>query len=269
MAGLAAWFDTIAPRDQLRYVTGQLQELVLQNARAGAFKITLASGAALHTFEFKNAHRLVALLSPRENLDGRQINPAVTVALAYYPFGRGKQVVDVTLGQDNVLSYEDVAGLAAEKVVGDRIIATGLGALGALLICLGGAARIARRGSEKVAWLNPYETRSEVLVVLLILFAGPLVAILAEPATLHRRFGVEAFHLPIEYVLSTALALLFFLFLWLGYMGLSALELRAMRDGRVGKSGLTGEISSLWFLIFPILFWIVFAVMIGGGPSVP
>jgi hypothetical protein len=193
----------------------------------------------------------------------------VAVALAYYPFGRGKRVVDVTLGQDNVLSYEDVASLAAEKVVGDRNIAIGLGALGALLIFLGGAARIARGGSEEFAGLNPYETRSEVLMVLLILFGGPLVAMLAEPATLHRRFGVEAFHLPIEYVLSIALALLFFLLLWLGYMGLSTLELRAMRDGRIGKAGLTGEISSLWFLIYPILFWIVFAVMFGGGPSAP
>jgi hypothetical protein len=269
MNGLVAWLNTIPPRDQLRHVTGQLQELVLQSARAGAFKITLASGGALHTFEFKNAHRLVALLSPGEKLEGRQINSAVTVALAYYPFGRGKQVVDVTLGQDNVLSYEDVASLAAGKVVGGRNIAIGLGALGALLIFLGGAARIAGGGSEEVAGPDPHETRSEVLVFLLILFVGPPVAILAEPATLHRSFGVEAFHLPIEYVLSIALALLFFLLLWLGYMGLSALELRAMRDGRVGKTGLIGEISSLWFLIYPILFWIVFAAMFGGGPSAP
>jgi hypothetical protein len=269
MSGLVAWLEAIGPRDQLLHVTGQLQELVLQNARAGAFKITLAPGGVLHTFEFKNAHRLVALLSPRENLDGRQIDPAVTVALAYYPFGRGKRVVDVTLGQDNVLSYEDVASLAAEKVVGDRNIAIGLGAVGALLMFLGGAARIARGGSEDVAGPNPYETRSEVLVFLLILFGGPIVAILAEPATLHRRFGVEAFHLPIEYVLSIALALLFFLPLWLGYIGLSALARQAMRDGGVGKAGLILEIGPLWFFIYPGLFWIVFAMMFGVGPSAP
>jgi hypothetical protein len=210
MSGLVAWLEAIRPRDQLRHVEGQFQELVLQNARAGAFKITLVSGGALHTFEFENAHRLVTLLSPRENLDSRKINPAVTVALAYYPLGSGERVVDGTLGQDNVLSYEEAASLGAEKVVEDRNIAIGLGALGALLMFLGGVARIARSGSADVAGLTPYETRSGVLVFLLILFGAPLVAVLAEPATLHRRFGVEVFHLPIEYVLSIALALLFF-----------------------------------------------------------
>jgi hypothetical protein len=269
MAGMLAWTQTVPPRDELRLVTGQLQELVLQNARAGAFKITLASEGVLHTFEFKNAHRLVALLSPRESPEGRQIDRAVTVALAYYPFGRGKQVADVTLGQDNVLSYKDVASLAAEEVVRDRNTAIGLGALGALLIFLGGAARIARGGLGDVAAPNSNTTHSEVLMVLLILFGGPLVVILAEPATLHRAFGVEAFHLPIEYVLSMALALFFFLPLWLGYMGLFALVRRATRDGRVGKAGLIREVGPPWFFIYPILFWLVFATMFGVGPPAP
>jgi hypothetical protein len=269
MAGMLAWTQTVPPRDELRLVTGQLQELVLQNARAGAFKITLASEGVLHTFEFKNAHRLVALLSPRESPEGRQIDRAVTVALAYYPFGRGKQVADVTLGQDNVLSYKDVASLAAEEVVRDRNTAIGLGALGALLIFLGGAARIARGGLGEVAAPNPNTTHSEVLMVLLILFGGPLVVILAEPATLHRAFGVEAFHLPIEYVLSMALALFFFLPLWLGYMGLFALVRRATRDGRVGKAGLIREVGPPWLFIYPILFWLVFATMFGVGPPAP
>jgi hypothetical protein len=286
--GLLAWFDTIAPRDQLRHVTGQLQELVPQDTRAGAFKITLASGGALDTFEFENAHRLVALLSPKEDLDGRQINPAVTVALAYYPFGRAKQVVDVTLGQDNVLSYEDVARLAAEKVIVDRNTAIGFGALGALFIFLGSAARIAGGGSGRVAGLSPCESHNKGLVLFLtynedlvlfwlVIFGGPLVVILADPTTLHRKFGVEALHLPIEYVLSIALALLFFLPLWLSYLGLSAVGLRAMRDGwGIGKTsliweiaGLIWEISPLWFFIYPILFWIVFAMTLGGGPSAP
>jgi hypothetical protein len=267
MNGLLASSNTIAPRDQLRQVTGQLQELVLQDARAGAFTITLASEGALHTFEFKNAHRLVTLLSPRENLDGRQINPAVTVALTYFPDGLGKTVVDVTLGQDNVLSYEDVASLAAKNVARDRNTAMGLGAFGALLIFLGGAAWIARVGLEEAA--APVTNGSEVLLILLIMFGLNLVVILAEPATLHRRFGDEAFHLPIEYVVSTALALLFFLPLWLSYMGLSALAHKAMRDGGVGKAGwIILNISPLWFFfIYPISFWLIFAVMF--GPSAP
>jgi hypothetical protein len=269
MSGLLAWLETIGPRDQLRHVTGQLQELALQNAGTGAFKITLASESAIQTFEFRNAHRLVVLLSPRENLQGRQVNPGVTVALAYYPFGREKHVVDVTLGQDNVLSYEELASLAAENVARDRNTAIGLGVLGALLILIGGAARIARGGSEEVAGLNPDGTRGEVLVFLLILFGGPLVAILAEPAMLHRRFGVEVFRLPINYVVSVALALLFFLPLWLGSVGLSALARQATRDDRIGKAGSLWEISALWLFIYPILFWIVFAATLGAGPSTP
>jgi hypothetical protein len=59
----------------------------------------------------------------------------------------------------------------------------------------------------------------------------------------------------------------FFLPLWLGYMGLSALELHAMRHGRVGKAGLIGEIGPLWFFIYPILFWIVYAAIFGVGSS--
>jgi hypothetical protein len=269
MSGLVAWLEMIGPRDQLRHVTGQLQELELQNARAGAFKITLTSGGVLHTFEFKNAHRLVALLSARENLEGRPISQAATVALAYYPFGRGKEVVEVILGQDNVLSYEDVASLAAENVARDRNTAIGIGVFGSLLIFLGGAALIARAGSEEVAGLEVYETGNEVLVFWLIVFALPLVAILAEPAMLHRKFGVEAFHLPIEYVLPMAIALLFFLPLWLAYIGLSALARRAMRDNGVGRIGLIFEIGPLWFFIYPVLFWIVFAAMFGGEPSAP
>ena len=58
-------------------------------------------------------------------------------------------------------------------------------------------ARIARGDLAQVA--SPFNTsRSEVLAVLLILFGGPLVVILAEPATLYRVFGVAAFHLRIE-----------------------------------------------------------------------
>jgi len=65
-------------------------------SRCRTFRITLASGDALYTFEFENAHRLVPFLSVGENLENRQIDGVVTVALAYYAFGRGKKVVNVT-----------------------------------------------------------------------------------------------------------------------------------------------------------------------------
>ena len=69
MSGLLAWLDTIPPRDQLLQITGELRELVLQDESAGAFKITVASGGALHSFEFEDARRLVDLLSPGANLE--------------------------------------------------------------------------------------------------------------------------------------------------------------------------------------------------------
>jgi hypothetical protein len=40
-------------------------------------------------------------------------------------------------------------------------------------------------------------------------------------------------------------------------------SLHAMRHGRVGKAGLIGEIGPLWFFIYPILFWIVYAAIFG------
>src|SRR5262245_50674900 len=120
MAGLLAWLDTIPPREQLLHATGRLHEMSLQDARTGTFKIKLAAGGTLHTFEFANAHRRVAQLSPRANPERRDIDRVVTAAVAYYAFGRGKKVVDVTVGQEHVLSYDDVTKLAAEKEVKDR-----------------------------------------------------------------------------------------------------------------------------------------------------
>jgi len=279
MAGLLAWLDTIPPPDQLRHVRGQLREMTMQDASAGAFKITLASGDALYTFEFENAHRLVALLSARENPEDRQIDQVVNVSLAYYTFGRGKKVVDVTLGQDNVLNYEDVASRAASKVVKYRNSAIGLGALGAFLILLGGAARFARGDSGELAAPNPDTTIG--VLCWLALYGLVLVVILTEPAILHRAFGTEAFQLPIEYVVPMALALLF-LPLWPGCMGLGALTRQAMRKGRGGKLGLIFEMRSLlasnnpterrtavkalWFFAYFTLLcttWIAYAAMIG------
>src|SRR5260370_19414784 len=40
MAGMLAWTQTVPPRDELRLVRRQFQELVLENARDGAFKLT-------------------------------------------------------------------------------------------------------------------------------------------------------------------------------------------------------------------------------------
>jgi len=276
MTGLLAWLDTIPPPDQLRHVRGQLREMALQDASAGAFRITVASGDALYTFEFENAHRLVALLSAREN---RQIDGDVNVSLTYFPFGRAKKVVDVTLGQDNVLNYEDVASGAARKMVKNRNSAIGLGALAAFLILLGGAARFAGGGLGELAAPNPDTTIG--VLCWLTLYGLVLVVILTEPAILHRAFGTEAFQLPIEYVIPMALALLF-LPLWPGCMGLGALTRQAMRKGRGGKLGLIFELRSLlasnnpterrtaikalWFFAYFTLLcttWIAYAAMIG------
>ena len=95
------------------------------------------------------------------------------------------------------------------------------------------------------------------------------MVILAEPARLYRVFGVEAFHLRIEYVLSMVLALLFFMPLWLSYIGLCALARHAMRSGRDDKAGLIWAVGSPCLCIYPILFWIVFAAMFGVGPPAP
>jgi hypothetical protein len=278
MTGLLAWLDTIPPWNQLRHVRGELHDIVLQSARTGAFKITLASGGKFYTFEFENAHRLVALLSQRDNSEARRIDPRATIAVAYYSFGRGMKVVDVTLGQDNVLSYKDVASLAAEKVVKDRNSAIGLGALGTFLIFLGGAARIAAGGSQYAA---PNADTTMGVLCWLTLYGLAVVVILTEPAILHSAFGARAFMLPIEYVLPMALALLF-LPLWPGCMGLSTLMRQATRKGIGGKLGLIIEMRSLlasrnpkerrtaieviWFFAYFILLctaWIAYAALLG------
>ena len=277
MARLVAWLGTIPPRDLLLHMEGQLQELRLQDASAGAFKITLLSGSTLHTFDFHNAHRLVALPSWTESLGNGQSE--ITVALRYFELGRQKRVVDVVLGKERVLSYDDVARLAAEKVAKDRNSAIGFGAVGAFLIFVGGLARLARGSTLQPAAPNPDTTIGALCW--LGFYGTVLVVMLTEPAILHRAFGAEAFHLPIEYVVPPALALLF-LPLWPGCMGLASLTRQAMHKGRGGKLGMVLEmrsalasnnpaerrmaIKTLWFLAYfglLVAAWIVYAAMIG------
>jgi hypothetical protein len=98
---------------------------------------------------------------------------------------------------------------------------------------------------------------------------------------LHRAFGAEAFHLPIEYVLPAALALIL-LPLWPGCVGLASPVQRAMRKGRGSKLGLILEIrwalasdnsaerrmaiKALWFFAYLGLLagaWIAYAAVLG------
>jgi len=280
LAGMAvgvAWLGTLPPREQLLHLTGQVQELKLQDAATGAFTITVLFAGALHTFEFDKAQRLVDLPAWRERRRGGR--GEMTAALQYFELARTTKVVDAVLGNERVLSFDEVARLAAEKATKDRDSAIGFGAMGALLISLGGLARLARGISQQPAAPNPDTT---IGVLCWLAFYGLiLVVMLTEPAILHRAFGAEAFHLPIEYVLPIALALLL-LPLWPGCMGLASLMRQAMRKGRGGKLGMILEMGSalasddpaerrmaiktLWFLAyfgFLAGAWIVYAAMIG------
>ena len=274
MNGLLAWLRTLPPREQLLHLTGQIQELKLQNPNTGAFTITLLSAGALHTFDFDNAHRLVGLPSSTETLgDGRG---EITATLHYFDIGRGKKVVDVVLGKERVLSYDKVASLAAEKAIKDRDSAIGFGVMGAVLISLGGLARLARGNSH-----HPATPNSIGALLWLVFYGLMLMVIVTEPAILHRAFGTEAFHLPIEYALPVVLALLL-LPLWPGCMGLTSLLRQAMRKGRGGKLGMILEMRSalasdnpaerrmamktLWFFAYFGLLagaWIAYSAMLG------
>jgi hypothetical protein len=171
-----------------------------------------------------------------------------------------------------------MAGVAA-AVARDHNGAIGFGATGAVLVSLGGLAWLARRSSHQPAAPNPDTTIAALCW--LALYALTLVVILTEPAILHRAFGTEAFHLPIEYVLPAALALLL-LPLWPGFVGFASLLRQAMKKGRGGtlgvllemRSGLVSDnpadrrmaIKTLWFFAYFALLvggWIVYAAMIG------
>ena len=114
-----------------------------------------------------------------------------------------------------------------------------------------------------------------------LLYGIVLMVMLTEPAIVHRAFGTEAFHLPIEYILPAALAVLF-LPLWPGFMGLASLTLRAAHNGRAGKLALVLEMGSalasgtpaerrmaikmLWLISYFTLLvvgWIFYAGMLG------
>jgi hypothetical protein len=275
MAAGVAWLNTLPPHEQLLHLTGQLQETRL-DASTGAARITLLSDGRLNTFEFDKTQRLAALPSWESLKDGQG---DIAVAVSYFEIGRSKKVVDVVLGKERVLSYDEVASRTGQKVAKDWQSAIGFAAIGALLICLGGLARLAQGDSQSLAVPNPETTIGAMLWVLL--YGGALVVMLTEPVTLHRAFGAEVFHLPIEYVLPAALALLFLPF-WPGFMGLAAITLHAMRKGRGGKVGLILEMRSalasrdsgerrdairmLWLLAYFTLLvggWIIYAAMLG------
>lgn len=274
MAAGVAWLNTLPPHAQLLHITGQLQELRLEDGSTGAFKITMVSGGKQHTFFVDGAKRAFAKSSLERRGQGN-----IAVALSYFEIGRSKRVVDVVLGEERVLSYEEVTTRTAEKVAKDRNTAIGIGAIGALLLFFGGLARLVRGGSHGIAAPDPDTTIGVVLWVLL--YGTALVVMLTEPVILHRAFGTEVFHVPIEYILPAALAVLF-LPLWPGFMGLASLTLRAMRKGRGGKLALVLEMGSalasgnpaerrmaikmLWLLTYFTLLvvgWIFYAAMLG------
>jgi len=276
MAGGVAWLNTLPPREQLLRLTGELQELRLEDAATGAFKITVVAEGKLYTFDFDHAQRPAALPSWVGPRYGRG---NIAVDLKYIEIGRHKKVVDVVLGNERVLSYDEVIKRTTEKVVKDRQSAIGFGAVGALLIFVGGLARLAQGSSHAFAMPNPEITIGAALWALL--YGTALVVMLTEPAILHRAFGAEVFHLPIEYVLPAALALLL-VPLWPGFIELASLTLKSLRKGRGGKLGMVLEMMSalasgapaerrmaikvLWLLAYlTLLFggWIFYAAMLG------
>jgi hypothetical protein len=276
MAGGVAWLNTLPPREQLLRLTGELQELRLEDAVTGAFKITVAAEGKLYTFDFDHAQRPAALPSWVGPRYGRG---NIAVDLKYIEIGRHKKVVDVVLGNERVLSYDEVIKRTTEKVAKDRQSAIGFGAVGALLIFVGGLARLAQGSSHAFAMPNPEITIGAALWALL--YGTALVVMLTEPAILHRAFGAEAFQLPIEYVLPAALALLL-VPLWPGFIALASLTLKSLRKGRGGKLGMVLEMMSalasgapaerrmaikvLWLLAYlTLLFggWIFYAAMLG------
>jgi hypothetical protein len=195
--------------------------------------------------------------------------------LDYFEIGRGRKVVDVVFGNERVLSYDKAASLATEKAIKDRNSSIGFGVMGAVLISLGGLARLARSNSHQ-----PTAASSGALLWL-VFYALMLVVMLTEPEILHRAFGTQAFHLPIEYVLPAVLALLL-LPLWPGCTGLTLLLREALRKGRGGKLGMILEMrsalasdnpaerrmamQSLWFFAYFAMLagaWIAYAAMLG------
>jgi hypothetical protein len=171
-----------------------------------------------------------------------------------------------------------MAGLAA-AVTKDLNSVMGFGATGGLFVALGGLAWMARRSSNQAVESNPELTIAALCW--LLLYGGMLVVMLTEPVVLHRAFGTEIFHLPIEFVLPAVLALVL-LPLWPGLVGLASLLRQAMGKGRRGILGVIAEMQSafasgrrahrrmalqaLWFFAYFILLtgtWIVYAAMLG------
>ena len=116
MAAGVAWLNTLPPREQLLRLTGELQELRLENAVTGVFNIALLSEGKLYTLEFDHAQRLAAMPS----LAGpRPSQGKIAVGLKYFEIGRNKKVVDVVLGEERVLSYDEAIKRTTEKVAKD------------------------------------------------------------------------------------------------------------------------------------------------------
>jgi len=267
MAGLVAWLDTVPPADQLLHMTGQLSNLTVRDAKTSAFTITLESGNAPSTFDLDNARALVAHPSGTVTLDGEGVFQGMPLAVDYYAFGRARKVVALTLGAKKVLSYADVASEAAEKVGRNQNSAIGFGIFGALLVLLGGLAQAARSRSRNAVTSDPDATIGPL--IWLAFYGVLLVVMLTEPAILHRAFGTEAFHVPIEYVLAPTLALVL-LPLWPGCAGLGSLMRYAMHDGSAQASSNPAErnmmLRTLWFFAYlGLLFaaWIFYAAELG------
>jgi hypothetical protein len=175
-----------------------------------------------------------------------------------------------------------MAGLAA-AVETDHSRAIGFGMAGTLLLVLGALAGLSRRSAHESGVAPNRDTAvnydTGVAAVCWVLLYGLMLAtILTEPAMLHRAFGVEAFRLPVEYLVPPVLAVLL-LPLWPGLMGIAGL-LRT--KGRAGLLGIALELRSalasgdsetrhialkaLWFFAYLILLmagWIAYAETIG------
>src|SRR5262249_19033996 len=153
------------------------QTLQLKDAKAGTFRMTILSGGDEHAFDLDRAQRLLRLF------DGGQPPSSTIVALAYFEQGRTKTAVDVIVGTEQVLSYEDVARRAAEKTAQDRSSAIGFGAFGTLLILLGGLARLARGSPHQAPAPNRVMTLGAICW--LAFYGTALIVIVTEPTILH------------------------------------------------------------------------------------
>jgi hypothetical protein len=91
MAGGVAWLNVLPRRELLLHLTGQLQDLRLEDANTGAFKITLVSEGKLHTFHFDGVKRVVAMPSPERDGQGN-----IAVALSYFEISKSVGQIELS-----------------------------------------------------------------------------------------------------------------------------------------------------------------------------